>query len=90
MAANISQGQLRSQVLACRLDQLPNWTLHVACKPCLRQAEITVATLHRPDWTMAQVMMRLRCQGCGQPPTILVGGTRRQGYVRLLGPGAYG
>ena len=89
MAANVSQGQLRSHILSCRMDQLPGWTLHVACGPCIRQAEIAVAAL-RPDWTMREVMNRLRCQGCRKPPSILVGGTERRGYVRLLGPGAYG
>ena len=89
MAANVSQGQLRSWVLAMRLGQLSDWTLHVACKPCVRQAEVAVSALC-PEWTMGDVVNRLRCQECGQPPTILWCGTERQGYVRLLGPGAYG
>ena len=89
---NVSQRQRRSVALQNLIGDLRGWHFELECKTC-RRGRRRMPTTHLPPYrTVAEVMDRLVCQDCGQPPgwaAITNGlGGRRGWTVTLKGPGA--
>lgn len=73
VAHNISNRKRSSAVRNSPLDDFQNWLMAVDCRnpQCRRERAYDVAAMARvyPGLTVGQAISRMRCSGCGLPPS---------------------
>ena len=72
VAHNTSREKRRRTILAFPLDILGDWHLHADCRQagCPRGRLLPLAEVgrRRPTLTVGDLLLRMKCGRCGQPP----------------------
>ena len=92
MASNTSQRKAQATILASQVEAFRTWFLVADCGRCgpraRRMSDFPV------DISMQQLVLRLRCRVCHQPPATAAIDNAATGHlrrvVRIWGPGSYG
>ena len=99
MGQNLTRSRRLQVVLGTPLSNYRNkpWVLVCACQGCSAEVDLPIATL-LPAYSgvvMRQILGKLRCQQCGQPPSgvllqsLPTNAAGNADMMVLVGPGAF-